>query len=541
MMLASSSGRDEEELEMAALTDLGATTRGSEAATEQDVENADLLAKEGAGKKAAIGKGIVKADFEEEEEPSAAAVMAEFKLFGKLALPAVLIQLSFSLQNTYTSTYVGRHFGTVALTGFSLANLSGNLVVLSLVMGLLSAAETLTPQAFSLKQYREVGQICARSFFLCLFLLTPLGPILMYMDKILVFLGQPEESAALAKEFLDIYAFAYPALVFCECALRFYRAQNVTLPFVWLYVFVLCMHPVYVHLFAEVFEFGFQGAPMAHVASMNTLALLIFILFRFGKQHHPETFPASFDVEFWRKALLDKKGAWLVVQLGIPGIMSNSEWWFWEVVCFITGQAGTASLAAHTIAYSLIPLAFMIPLGYAIGLSSQVGQLLAVGKVLLAKKVARIGTIACCLTTTTFSVCIFIFRDAIVSSFTDDPQVKEQANAIWPWVCVFLLGDAIFGVTTGLIRALALQAQMSYAVLLSLWMLGMPLVLFTFKYLDRGVLGIWQSMPVIYFLLDSLLVICVLRKDWREYSRSISAKFDNTDDSYEAKNLATLA
>mmetsp|Transcript_14267 Transcript_14267/g.27697 ORF Transcript_14267/g.27697 Transcript_14267/m.27697 type:complete len:544 (-) Transcript_14267:484-2115(-) len=461
----------------------------------------------------------------EDPEPTAGAIANEFRLFGKLAFPAVVIQLCYMLQFTYTSTYTGLHYGTASLAGFSLANLSGNLVVISLVMGFLSAAETLTPQAYSLKHYPEVGQICTRSFFLCLVLLTPVGPLIKYIDQVLVFLGQPEESARLAQEFLSIYAFGYPALVFNECALRFYRAQNVTVPFIFIYLAVLFLHPVYVHLFAEEMGYGFNGLPMAHVASMTTLSLLIILLFLYGDQHHPLTFPQAMTFEFWRKVLFDKSGAWLVLRLGLPGIMSNSEWWFWELVCFVCGQAGTVGLAAHTIAYSLIPLSFMVPLGFCIGLSSQIGQLLAVGKVRVAKKVSTIAVLACCSIVAINSIVAYSLRDHIISAFTSDPEVIELANTIWPWVCFFFNMDAQLGVFMGLIRALSLQYAMSWAVLVSLWIIGIPFIFYMFKYLDLGILGVWEAMPAIYLLLDSLLLLAVVRKDWYAYTKTISERF----------------
>ena len=41
-----------------------------------------------------------------------------------------------------------------------------------------------------------------------------------------------------------------------------------------------------------------------------------------------------------------------LLRLGVPGVLANSEWWFWEAVAFMAGELGTASLAAHTVAYS---------------------------------------------------------------------------------------------------------------------------------------------------------------------------------------------
>ena len=51
------------------------------------------------------------------------------------------------------------------------------------------------------------------------------------------------------------------------------------------------------------------------------------------------------------------------LRIGIPGIFSMAEWWFWEIVTFLTGLLGKESLAAHTICCTIMPFMFMIPLG----------------------------------------------------------------------------------------------------------------------------------------------------------------------------------
>jgi len=53
-----------------------------------------------------------------------------------------------------------------------------------------------------------------------------------------------------------------------------------------------------------------------------------------------------------------------------------SEWWFWEAVCFEAGQLGAVPLAAHAIAYNMIPVLFMVPHGIGIGASTRVAVML---------------------------------------------------------------------------------------------------------------------------------------------------------------------
>jgi Na+-driven multidrug efflux pump len=47
--------------------------------------------------------------------------------------------------------------GTDALTGVALGNLAGNLTGFTLIYGMLSAMETLAPQAFGAGRFDEVG------------------------------------------------------------------------------------------------------------------------------------------------------------------------------------------------------------------------------------------------------------------------------------------------------------------------------------------------------------------------------------------------
>merc|ERR1711920_729280 len=90
--------------------------------------------------------------------------------------------------------------------------------------------------------------------------------------------------------------------------------------------------------------------------------------------YHKETWP-GFDFKFLKESL-DWKECKTYVKLGIGGVLSLSEWWCWEILCFIAGKLGVIPLCVHSIAYQLIPLAFMLPLGISIGLSVRLGSML---------------------------------------------------------------------------------------------------------------------------------------------------------------------
>ena len=84
--------------------------------------------------------------------------------------------------------------------------------------------------------------------------------------------------------------------------------------------------------------------------------IMTIIYIKFKKPHNLETWN-GINV----KLALNKREVKDYLKLGIPGIITMSEWWFWEVTCFLVGNLGTKPLAAYSIAYNIIPLLWMIP------------------------------------------------------------------------------------------------------------------------------------------------------------------------------------
>ena len=76
---------------------------------------------------------------------------------------------------------------------------------------------------------------------------------------------------------------------------------------------------------------------------------------------------------------LDVRGLVKYSKFSIAGILlSLSEWWFWEFICFMAEKNDLVELCVHTVSYQLIPIAFVIPLVISIGLNVRLGVLLPV-------------------------------------------------------------------------------------------------------------------------------------------------------------------
>ncbi|KAL7578019.1 hypothetical protein ACA910_014961 [Epithemia clementina (nom. ined.)] len=71
-----------------------------------------------------------------------------------------------------TAAAVGQQLGSVALAGFFLGSLVGNLTCLSILEGSLTAADTFVPRAFGAQDYREVARLVVRATLVGAVLLT---------------------------------------------------------------------------------------------------------------------------------------------------------------------------------------------------------------------------------------------------------------------------------------------------------------------------------------------------------------------------------
>ena len=99
-----------------------------------------------------------------------------------------------------SAIYAGHMNDPVKLAAVGLANVSCNIMIDSIMVGLNSAQETLTSQAFGAGNLRLCGVYLNRGHFILLAFFIPLAVLpSLYMDDILLAIGQDPEVAYLTK------------------------------------------------------------------------------------------------------------------------------------------------------------------------------------------------------------------------------------------------------------------------------------------------------------------------------------------------------
>lgn len=409
------------------------------------------------------------------------------------------------------------------------------------MIGLLSGTDTLAPQ-YVVLQPQRVGILAIRGWLICALALVPLlstwyiplgdGKGGTLIAGLLVALKSDPRIVPYVAEFLRHYALCLPAVLTVNVVQRFLSCQDVVLPLLaFTSVTSLGLHPLLLFLFVnDDASLSFQDNVMQKMKSCalchagtnwTCLALTMLYLKKREGAFDPRTWP-GLSAGTLREALLDYHEVVKYLKLSAGGVLSLSEWLYWEVLTFMMSSIGVLPLSVHTIGYILTPLLFMIPMGIAIGTTVQVGKALARRSVVSAKKITRWSIYLSFTLSILYSVLIYVFRRSVIASYTNDAEVASGALTIWPWVCFFFFSDALFGIQRGILAALGKQDLMSVCVGVSLWIVGLPLAYVVVYVTKGGVLGLWQIMVVPYGLLNvSMFVMWWWWVDWEEVSRKV--------------------
>lgn len=455
----------------------------------------------------------------------------ESRLLFEVAIPSVAVQFSLEFIFTLSASMVGRHLGTEALAGFSLASLTGNLTILSVIVGVLTAAEILMPRAFAAEQYEEVGQLAIRSFIMCvLLLIPPLIPLLNDMEWVFDRLGQDPAASKMASEWIKYYIMGVPAVLLYRVTESFLNAQHVVMPQVTgCIISCLLIHPFMLYLLVP--AYGFLGSGLAVVITQTCTTIIVFLYIGMKSEHHPLTWPKL--SRYYLKKSFRCKPVQQFVSLSLGGVVALSEWWFWETVCFTVGSFGVIPLCVHTIAYNIVPLVYMLPLGISIGLTVRMGSVIA-SNADKAKQIAIWCMGFTVLLGLAISIAFYVFQKRVILSFTKDDNVIQGCIEIWPNLCVFIFLQFIFGINTGILRALGMQWPMAIIVFGCCWCIAMPATAY-FSIVRKGYLSsVWIILPSLYFVMQVLLACSYMFTSWDDISKSI--REENFQRSISPKN-----
>ena len=165
-----------------------------------------------------------------------------------------------------------------------------------------------------------------------------------------------------------------------------------------------------------------------------------------------------------------------ILVLGVPiSITITAEVGLFSAISILVGTRGAEITAAHQIALSYSSAMFMIPLALSSATTVQVGHMLGAGNPGLARIAGITGISICAGFMAVSAMVLLIFRDVIVTLYTDDPVVTGIALSLMLVAAIFQIAD---GVQIGAASALRAYKDTAFPMAINIfafWVVAFPL------------------------------------------------------------------
>lgn len=518
-----------------------------------------------------------------DEEVIETTMMEEMKIIINLAIPSIVAQMGWSVPSALVASYIGRHYGSVYLDAYMLVMVVLSVCTFAILEGIFSALDTLLPQAYGAKKYKDLQYICVRCFIVCMIIIVPVIIVLsFFLDDILIFLGQDEEASKLAIQWFRIYSYCLPFYAIFHTISTFLSAQNIMTPeVVAVLISALIVLPILLQTLGPI---GFIGTGIAEGSYqiIQTLGLLIYV--GYAKPYHPSTWSTSGSilksgiiprVSSWTKAMKWKPFSsflWLsaggiLARYVLKEIMMNfvfiskivsgvgllcfyritflnlsffdalfvfgnsTDYVYWEVVSLFIGSMGVTQLSAHTIPTQVIGMTFMVHLGISIAVSIRVGNVIS-QSVSQTQRICWYSLFCSSILFALMAAGTYVYREFIYSLFTTEQDVIDFCEEIWVKVTIYSFNMGMFTVVDGISTGLGKQWLVGYSTLVLLFILGIPALYYFSIYEEGGLNSAWFWLLIPNIALSVVVSIGILMSDWDAISEKIREEDDDDDSEY---------
>ncbi|MGI9237042.1 MAG: MATE family efflux transporter [Woeseiaceae bacterium] len=344
----------------------------------------------------------------------------------------------------------------------------------SFCLGLLMAISPIAARHFGAGNKGLIGRYARQGIYLGLGMAAILITVAQFVvAPLLEVIGIDPEFRHLTVSYVGAIMFGAPG-IFTFLALRF-TTEGIghTRPIMFTSLFALVCNVFlnYVLMFGKLGApaLGVLGCGAASAITMWLVALALAAYIYFSKHYRP--FQIFSRVSPIRTPVLKE-----IVLLGVPiAVTVTAEVGLFSAVSILMGTRGTEITAAHQIAINFSATMFMIPLAMSSAITIQVGQLIGAGRLQSARTSGAVGIVLCAFFMSLSAIFLLIFRDNVVSMYTDDAGVRGIAISLLLMAAIFQIAD---GVQIGAAGALRGYKDTRFPMVVNMfayWVLAFPL------------------------------------------------------------------
>lgn len=344
----------------------------------------------------------------------------------------------------------------------------------SFCLGLLMAISPIVARHFGAGNLGLIGRYTRQGVYLGLCMGVPLILIAQVaVGPLLAAIGIDPEFRDLTTGYVGAIMFGAPG-IFIFLALRF-TTEGIghTRPIMFTSIFALTSNVFlnYVLMFGKFGApaMGAVGCGVASAISMWLVALTLATHVFLSKHYSPLKI-------FSRIAPLRFSVLKEIVSIGLPiAITITAEIGLFAAVSILMGTRGTAITAAHQIAINFASTMFMVPLALNSATTVRVGQLIGAGELRAARTSGAVGIGLCAFFMALSALFLLIFRDAVVTLYTDDHVVKGIAVSLLLMAAIFQIADGVQIGAAGALRGYKDTRVPMVINMFAYWIVAFPL------------------------------------------------------------------
>ncbi|PQM34308.1 protein DETOXIFICATION 12-like [Prunus yedoensis var. nudiflora] len=413
----------------------------------------------------------------------------EVKRLCYIAGPMIAVILSQNLLRVSSMMMVG-HLGELALSSSSLALSLSGVTGFSLFLGMASALETLCGQAYGAEQYQKLGLHTYTAIFSLTLVCLPLSLVWIYMEELLILIGQDPVISREAAKFtiwLLPALFAFAAL---QPLIRYFQAQSLIIPMLISSVTTLLFHiPL---CWVLVFKSGLDhlGGALAISLSYWLNVILLGLYMKFSSACSKTRAPIS-------KELFQGMGDFF--HFAIPSaLMLCLEWWSFELLILLSGLLPNPALETSVLSVCLqtISTLYAIPYGFGAAASTRVANELGAGNPEGARLATRTAMFLAVTETSIETTTLYACRHVFGYIFSNEKDVINYVVTMAPLVCLSLVLDSFQGVLTGVAIGTGWQHIGAYINLGAFYLCGIPVAAILAFWVHFRGRGLWIGIQV---------------------------------------------
>ncbi|KAG4907562.1 hypothetical protein JHK84_056094 [Glycine max] len=433
----------------------------------------------------------------------------EMKRVGYLAAPMITVTLSQYFLQIISMMMVG-HLGKLALSSTAIAISLCAVSGFSLIFGMSCALETQCGQAYGAQQYRKFGvQIYTAIVSLTLACL-PLTLFWVYLEKILIFLGQDPSISQEAGKFALCMIPALFAYATLQALIRFFLMQSLISPLVISSSITLCFHVAFSWLMVFKSGFGNLGAAFSIGTSYWLNVILLGLYMKFSTECERTRVPISME-------LFHGIGEFFTYAIPSAGMVCL-EWWSFELLTLLSGLLPNPELETSvlSICLSIITTIYTIPEAIGSAASTRVSNALGAGSPQSARvSVSAAMTLAVSEAILVSSI-IFASRQVLGYVFSNEQDVVDYVTDMVPLLSISVIVDTLHGTLSGIARGCGWQHIGAYVNLGAYYVVGIPMAAILGFWLQLRGKGLWIGILTGAFCQTIMLSLITSCTNWEK-------------------------